>query len=209
MTHLFLVAWLQLAPATVPASAPAAAPHVLTPPARRAVSPAEVEAALRSHGTYQELRLVLEKIDAEIRTSRLGAAHFKTVRMKKMLEVYRAKLDDIRAEVEAELAVGPSRFPGEALGLVVTKAPPAATAPLNVARGAGLVVDRVFPDTAAAAAGILPGDVLHRLDGQLLVNNEQFEVVVGAAEPGREVQVELFRDGEALKRTIRVGVRAK
>lgn len=122
-----------------------------------------------------------------------------------MRDVVAGKVKEAEVEVKTDLLHRPWGFAGEGLGLVVAKAPPTTAAQLNLPRGAGLIVHRVAPHSPAAAADILHDDVLHRLDGQLLVNNEQFEVVVGALPPGREVQVELFRDGAPLKRTIKTG----
>jgi S1-C subfamily serine protease len=50
----------------------------------------------------------------------------------------------------------------------------------------------------------MAGDLIYRLDGQLLVNNEQFEVVIESLERGREVEVQFIRDGSPLKRMVKV-----
>ena len=183
----------QTRPALAPSTRPAA------------VTDATVDAVLRSHPTYQSLRQTVDKLDAEIAGSRMGPRHFRLVRLRAVREAYQSKLEKVRAEVATQIAADPSRFATGSLGLVLAKAPPSATAALNLPRGAGLVVDGVLPKTAGAVADVMPGDILHRLDGQLLVNPEQFEVLAGSYAAPREAALELFRDGASLKRTVRVG----
>ncbi|HEV7223402.1 MAG TPA: PDZ domain-containing protein, partial [Pirellulales bacterium] len=80
---------------------------------------------------------------------------------------------------------------------VGTSAPPAAmTAQLKLPAGLYLLVDQVEPESPAAAAGIEPGDVLQKFDDQLLVNSEQFSVLVRNRQPGEEVQIAAIRQGK-------------
>ena len=207
----------------------AAAPAVARPVApaegagattRSGVDPVDeraLDVVFESHPHYRNLQSALDKMDAEIATSRLGPAHPRTVQLVRRRELFRQKLADVREQLRAAMAnrgPGPGRplvgrdpawFIGEGLGMMVDRVPAAAAAGLDLPRGAGLLVHRVLPNTAAAAATILPGDVLVRLDGQLLVNNEQFEVVVESLGRDRDVEVQLFRDGSLLKRRVRKG----
>jgi C-terminal processing protease CtpA/Prc len=192
-------------------AAAAPATQLALPPTRPAdvpVADAVVDAALRTDTYYQQLQQVLDKLETELAQNRLGTAHPRTLRLRATREAVKKRMDDRRAAVARDLGAGAGpwqfAFAGEGLGLVVTKAPPAMTAALPVPRGSGLVVDRVLKGSAAAGAGLMPGDLVYRLDGQLLVNNEQFEVVVESLENGRDVEVQLVRDGSPLKRTVRV-----
>jgi C-terminal processing protease CtpA/Prc len=195
---LFLIALCAAAPATqVTPLPPASAPAV-------PVADAVLDAALRTDTRYQELQRMVDRLDADIAQTRLAPAHPRAAKARAARDALRRKLDDRRAEVGAELAAGPGRFAGEGLGLVVTKAAPGMTAALDVPRGSGLVVDKVLPKSAAEAGGLMAGDLIYRLDGQLLVNNEQFEVVIESLERGREVEVQFIRDGSPLKRMVKV-----
>jgi hypothetical protein len=186
----------------------AAAPATqLAPPTRPAdvpVADAVLDAALRTNNYYRHLQQAVDRLDAELAQSRLGPAHARTLKLRATRDVFLKRMEDLRAAVAVDLAAGPDRFAGEGLGLVVTKAPPGMTAALDVPRGSGLVVDKVLPRSAADAAALMPGDLLYRLDSQLLVNNEQFEVVVESLQRGRDVEVQLIRDGSPLKRTLKV-----
>jgi C-terminal processing protease CtpA/Prc len=183
----------------------AAAPATQTRPADVPVADAVVDSALRTNTYYQHLQQAVDRLDAELAQNRLGPAHSKTLKLRATRDVFRKKMEDLRAAVAVDLAAGgPDRFAGEGLGLVVTKAPPGMTAALDVPRGSGLVVDKVLPKSAAEAAALMPGDLIYRLDGQLLVNNEQFEVVCESLGRGGDVEVQLIRDGSPLRRTLKV-----
>jgi membrane-associated protease RseP (regulator of RpoE activity) len=67
---------------------------------------------------------------------------------------------------------------------------------LKLPRGVGIVMDAVDPGGPAEQAGIRPGDVLEKLDDQLLVNVEQFTALVRAGKPGDEVTITIHRDGK-------------
>ena len=60
----------------------------------------------------------------------------------------------------------------------------------------GVVVRYVYPKSPAAAAGVLPGDVLVSFDGKPI--KDRFELIekIGLLEPGAEVRFEVRRKGE-------------
>lgn len=69
---------------------------------------------------------------------------------------------------------------------------------MHVDPGTGLHLSFVAPDSPAAAAGLLPGDVLLRLDDQILVNAEQLAVLIRTFDAGERVDLTVLRDGEEL-----------
>src|SRR5688572_18914625 len=75
---------------------------------------------------------------------------------------------------------------------------------LKLPRGVGVVMDAVDPGGPADQAGIRPGDVLEKLDDQLLVNVEQFTALVRSGKPGDQVTITIYRDGKpmAIKATL-------
>ena len=193
-------------PKTAPAADPQ--PNAASRPAA-ADEPAGLEEALGRSQTYQAYLNALMRVDEELAArgqSGLGENHPKVASARAKREFLLRQLDNVREDIRLTMMVDHGgAFPsGEALGFVVSRVPPVLTMQLKLPRGAGLVVDRVKRGGPAEAADIMPYDVLVRLDGQLLVNGEQFEVLAGSMEAGKEVQLELYRDGESLKRTVKI-----
>jgi membrane-associated protease RseP (regulator of RpoE activity) len=69
---------------------------------------------------------------------------------------------------------------------------------------AGGKVTLVLPDTAAARAGILPGDVLVSIGGTEVKTNDSVRQLVHAAAPGIGVPIVLYRDGQKLEVTAQL-----
>ena len=93
------------------------------------------------------------------------------------------------------------RRPGEPekgafLGLNTSPAEPALQKQLQLKPGVGLVVNGVDPGSPAEQAGVKEFDILHKLDDQILVNQEQLAVLVRTYEPGREVALTVIREGK-------------
>lgn len=79
---------------------------------------------------------------------------------------------------------------------------------LQLAAGVGLVIEFVEPDSPAHGAGVLPYDVLVRLNEQVIVNPEQLAVLVRTFEPNDEVRLSLIREGEPVEIPVRLTERA-
>jgi len=90
------------------------------------------------------------------------------------------------------------------LGVVVSPAPPVLAQQLGLPEGVGLVVDAV-PENGPAKDVIQQHDVLHKLDGQLLINPPQLMVLVRLRKPGETVDIELFRGGKAQSVKVKLG----
>ena len=168
---------------------------------------AELEDALEHSGTYRAYRDKLVELDQALADQRFGSEHPRSLAARAKRDALQRRLDDVREEIRDRLVstrAAALRGGASRVGLIVSRATPVVTRQLKLPWGSGLVVDQVHPTSAADAAGLMPYDVLHRLDGQLLVNAEQLDVLVGSLEAGKEVQLELYRDGENLKRTVKV-----
>ncbi|WP_037881265.1 S1C family serine protease [Streptomyces sp. NRRL F-5727] len=63
----------------------------------------------------------------------------------------------------------------------------------------------VTPDGPAAKAGLRPGDVITKVDGQRVHNGEELIVKIRAHRPGDELVLTLTRDGRELTRTVTLG----
>jgi len=85
------------------------------------------------------------------------------------------------------------------LGVATSGVPEAMADQLKLARGTGLVVDFIEPESPAATAGIRKHDILTKLDDQLLVNAEQLSVLVRNHKPNDKVSVTLVREGKEQK----------
>jgi hypothetical protein len=84
------------------------------------------------------------------------------------------------------------------LGVTGERVSPAMNSQLKLPKGLGLVVTHVVPDGPAAEAGVQKHDVLHKLDDQLLVNFEQFAVLLRLHKPGETVTLSIIRGGEPM-----------
>lgn len=82
------------------------------------------------------------------------------------------------------------------LGVGVAPSGPSLAAQLGLAPNTGLVVTNVEPNSPANEK-IRPHDVLVEIDGQLLINPEQFAVLIRNHRAGDEVTLKLIRGGKA------------
>jgi S1-C subfamily serine protease len=74
-----------------------------------------------------------------------------------------------------------------------------------VARAAaGVVVEDVAADGPAAQAGMRVGDVVQRYNGVPVLETRQFYRLVLDSAPGSRVELELLRDGEAVRIAVPV-----
>jgi membrane-associated protease RseP (regulator of RpoE activity) len=64
--------------------------------------------------------------------------------------------------------------------------------------GKGVKLDGVRPDAPAARAGIARGDVIVKLGGHEVGNIHDYMFALGELEPGREVVIEVEREGKRL-----------
>jgi len=64
------------------------------------------------------------------------------------------------------------------------------------ARGQGLRVRSVYPNSPAARAGLLPGDVVIAIDGRPVEGRDDFDTALASAGTGRALAVSFRRDGQ-------------
>jgi S1-C subfamily serine protease len=69
----------------------------------------------------------------------------------------------------------------------------------------GVLVTEVRQGTAAAAAGIVPGDVIATIDGQPLPDFDRLTVRVAQHQPGDKVGMEIIRGEQKLKISVTLG----
>lgn len=94
---------------------------------------------------------------------------------------------------------------GAYLGVATSAPPRALRQQLQLPNGIGLVVDFVAPKSPAEEAGLKQYDVLHKLDDQLLVNQQQLAVLVRSHKGGDEVKLTVIRRGKSETITAKLG----
>ena len=85
------------------------------------------------------------------------------------------------------------------LGVAINEAPPEISAHLPIEPGTGLLVGDVIAGSPAAISGLQRGDVLARLNEQILVTVKQLQTLVMHRKPGDQVEITFFRKGEKRK----------
>jgi serine protease Do len=69
----------------------------------------------------------------------------------------------------------------------------------------GALVSQVAPGSAAAAAGLKPGDVITHVNGEPLTRSGALSSVIGMAAPGDKVKLSVWRDRAALDLDAKLG----
>lgn len=69
----------------------------------------------------------------------------------------------------------------------------------------GCIISRVEGKSMAAKAGLEPGDVILSIAGEKPGSFEELTKVIGRFEPGQEIELQLYRDGEREKVKITLG----
>jgi serine protease Do len=78
---------------------------------------------------------------------------------------------------------------------------------LKLREEAGVEVTRVEPDGPAEKAGLKNGDVITHFNGQRVEGIEQFKRFVSETPVGREVKLEVVRNGAAQTMLVKIGAR--
>lgn len=82
------------------------------------------------------------------------------------------------------------------LGIASTPLPSALREQLNLKKGAGILVERVEPDSPAQVAGIKQYDVIEKLDDQILINGQQLAILVRMRSADEEIKLSIIRQGQ-------------
>jgi PDZ domain len=71
----------------------------------------------------------------------------------------------------------------------------------------GVVVERVFPDSGAAAAGVRAGDILIAVESKSVTDPSDFIAAIAAAQAGEPLVIALVRDGKPT--TVKVALKPR
>ena len=90
------------------------------------------------------------------------------------------------------------------LGVETSQVPNVVSEQLGLAKGLGLVVDYVVPDSPAASAGIQQNDILKMLNDQILIEPSQLRKLLQTFSEGTEVTLTILRKGQEQKITVKL-----
>jgi len=91
------------------------------------------------------------------------------------------------------------------LGVVIQPITPELADALELDDARGVLVSDVAEASPAAAAGLEPGDVIVRLEGEPVTSSGDLRNRIAAAGSAREVALEVLRDGEPRRIEVRLG----
>ena len=96
------------------------------------------------------------------------------------------------------------KVPVTYLGIETSEVPNVVCEQLGLAKGFGLVVDYVVPNSPAAAAGVQQNDILKMLNDQILTEPEQLSKLVRSYSEGTNVTLTVLRKGKEEKITVKL-----
>jgi PDZ domain len=97
------------------------------------------------------------------------------------------------------------RVPVTYLGVETSQVPTVVSDQLGLAKGLGLVVDYVEPNSPAAAAGVQQNDILKMLNEQILIEPSQLRKLLQTFSEGADVTLTILRKGQEQKLTVKLG----
>jgi len=97
------------------------------------------------------------------------------------------------------------KVPVTYLGVDTSQVPTVVSDQLGLAKGFGLVVDYVEPNSPAAAAGVQQNDILKMLNDQILIEPSQLRKLLQTFSEGTDVTLTVLRKGQEQKLTVKLG----
>jgi len=94
------------------------------------------------------------------------------------------------------------------IGINMGNVMPASAAELKLKEPSGAFVYGVFKGSPADKAGVIPGDVITKINGTALKDSSDLMMAIGDLAPGKTASLDLQRYGEPQHLTIQVGSRA-
>jgi serine protease Do len=93
------------------------------------------------------------------------------------------------------------------IGANVQDLTPDLAAAFSQAANSGALVGQVTPSGPAAVAGLVPGDIITRIDGKQVPDSRSLQKIVAEADAGRVLAVNLIRRGASQQLNVRVSAR--
>jgi len=118
-----------------------------------------------------------------------------------------ATVVDAAAAGAAEAGAARARKLVPFIGVATSPLAPAVRAQTGLPEDVGLAVDAVTPDSPAAAAGLVPFDVLAKYDDQILCAAVQLSALVKRTGTGNTATLTVLRGGKELTVPVKIGER--
>src|SRR5438067_2949285 len=96
------------------------------------------------------------------------------------------------------------KVPVTYLGVDTSQVPTVVSEQLGLAKGFGLVVDYVEPNSPAATAGVQQNDILKMLNDQILIDPSQLRKLLQTFQDGTTVTLTILRKGQEQKVTAKL-----
>src|SRR5256886_4336823 len=96
------------------------------------------------------------------------------------------------------------KVPVTYLGVETSQVPDVVSEQLGLAKGLGLVVEYVEPNSPAASAGIQQNDILKMVNDQILIEPSQLRKLLQTFSDGTEVTLTILRKGKEQKITAKL-----
>jgi hypothetical protein len=96
------------------------------------------------------------------------------------------------------------KVPVTFLGVETSPVPSVVSEQLGLAKGFGLVVDYIVPDSPAAAAGVQQNDIIKMLNDQILMEPSQLRKLLQSFSEGTNVTLTVLRKGQEQKITVKL-----
>jgi serine protease Do len=111
---------------------------------------------------------------------------------------------DLAMNVERQLVEHGKVTRGQ-LGVTVQDVTQSLADSFNLPSVAGALVSSVSDGSAAAKAGVHPGDVILALDGKEIASSSEVAAAVAALQPGTDAKLQVWRDGKRQELAVKVG----
>jgi hypothetical protein len=96
------------------------------------------------------------------------------------------------------------KVPMTFLGVETSQVPDVLSEQLGLAKGLGLVVEYVVPNSPAASVGIQQNDILKMLNDQILIEPSQLRKLLQTFSEGTDVTLTILRKGQEQKITVKL-----
>lgn len=96
---------------------------------------------------------------------------------------------------------------GSYIGVSVNPVSAELSGQISLPENTGLVVNHLGKDGPAEKAGLQKGDVLGKLDDQILIHPQQLSVLIGNKKEGESVKLTYLRKGQSVEANVVIGKR--